>query len=140
MECDAATRRRLPDDSEAGFWTAPDGCRIRTLRLRPEAGRRGAILFAGGRADYFEKYLESLIHWRERGWDVTACDWSGQGGSGEMPDTGPRIGNTEEFSVCLQRATDMARQRGETVEGLHILNSKSLGGKQMHRHATGGAR
>src|SRR3546814_18008763 len=99
MECDAATRRRLPDDSEAGFGTAPDGCRIRTLRLRPEAGRRGAILFAGGRADYFEKYLESLIHWRARGWDVTAFDWRGQGGSGVLPDTGPRIGHIADFSV-----------------------------------------
>src|SRR3546814_5649169 len=101
MECDAATRRRLPDDSEAGFWTAPDGCRIRTLRLRPEAGRRGAILFAGGRADYFEKYLESLIHWRARGWDVTAFDWRGQGGSGVLPDTGPRI-RYEEHTYGLQ--------------------------------------
>src|SRR3546814_17462515 len=82
MECDAATRCRLPDDSEAGFWTAPDGCRIRTLRLRPEAGRRGAILFAGGRADYFENYLASLLQWRARGWDVTAFDWRGKGDIG----------------------------------------------------------
>lgn len=139
MECDAATRRRLPDDSEAGFWTAPDGCRIRTLRLRPKAGRRGAILFAGGRADYFEKYLESLIHWRARGWDVTAFDWRGQGGSGVLPDTGPRIGHIADFSVWLQDAAALARHWRETVEGPHMLIGHSMGGHLMLRHVAGEA-
>jgi lysophospholipase len=42
---------------------------------------RGNLLFAGGRGDFIEKYLPSLHHWRSRGWNVTAFDWRGQGGS-----------------------------------------------------------
>src|SRR3546814_2679901 len=81
MNDEREIRRRLPDAAEVGYWTAGDGVRIRTLRLRADDRAKGAILFAGGRADFFEKYLESLMHWHSRGWDVTAFDWRGQGGS-----------------------------------------------------------
>ena len=37
--------------------------------------------FAGGRGDFIEKYLEAHHHWHVRGWNVTAFDWRGQGGS-----------------------------------------------------------
>ena len=37
------------------------------------------MLFAGGRSDFIEKYLESYAHWHRAGWDVTAFDWRGQG-------------------------------------------------------------
>ena len=49
-------------------WRQPAG-------IRP----RGRMLFAGGRSDFIEKYLESYAHWHRAGWDVTAFDWRGQG-------------------------------------------------------------
>jgi lysophospholipase len=39
------------------------------------------LLFAGGRGDFIEKYLEVQHHWYVRGWNVTAFDWRSQGGS-----------------------------------------------------------
>src|SRR3569832_1443858 len=76
-------RRAIPAGAEFSTWAAPDGWSCRLLRWPPEAGEavRGSLLFAGGRGDFIEKYLEVDAHWRGRGWDVTAFDWRGQGGS-----------------------------------------------------------
>ncbi len=40
---------------------------------------RGSLLFAGGRSDFIEKYLETYQHWNHLGWNVTTFDWRGQG-------------------------------------------------------------
>ena len=45
---------------------------------------RGSILFLPGRGDFYEKYLETLAHWSDEGWRVTAADWRGQAGSGRL--------------------------------------------------------
>jgi lysophospholipase len=45
------------------------------------ADARGSLLFAAGRGDFIEKYLDAFSHWHGRGWNVTAFDWRGQGGS-----------------------------------------------------------
>lgn len=45
------------------------------------ADARGSLIFAGGRGDFIEKYLEAYAYWHMRGWNVTAFDWRGQGGS-----------------------------------------------------------
>ena len=83
MKSDAAARRRLPDGALLSSWRAPDGWEHRRLDLRQPAGRavRGRLLFAGGRGDFIEKYLENHLHWHDRGWNVTVFDWRGQGGS-----------------------------------------------------------
>ena len=64
-------------------WRAPDGWALRRMDW-PQQGRakvRGSLIFAGGRGDFIEKYLEAYVHWHGRGWNVTAFDWRGQGGS-----------------------------------------------------------
>ncbi|HVQ09172.1 MAG TPA: alpha/beta hydrolase [Allosphingosinicella sp.] len=42
---------------------------------------RGSLLFANGRGDFIEKYLEAFAHWHAGGWAITSFDWRGQGGS-----------------------------------------------------------
>ena len=83
MEKAAALRRSHPRGARFGTWSAPDGWPLRRMDWRP-AGRgkpRGSLLFANGRGDFIEKYLEAYRHWHARGWHVTAFDWRGQGGS-----------------------------------------------------------
>src|SRR3954469_24295564 len=79
----AFDRRAIPDGATFSTWTAPDGWAIRRLDLLQPEGEpaRGNLLFAGGRGDFIEKYLEADAHWFGRGWNVTAFDWRGQGGS-----------------------------------------------------------
>jgi len=76
-------RRTRPKDATFAEWRAPDGWPCRRMDwLQPEGATvRGSLLFAGGRGDFIEKYLEAYRHWHGRGWNVTAFDWRGQGRS-----------------------------------------------------------
>src|SRR3712207_6491912 len=88
MDRGAFDRRAIPADARFASWTAADGWAYRTLERRQQraAAVLGSLLFAGGRGDFIEKYLEVHDHWRRRGWNVTAFDWRGQGGSqGDRP-------------------------------------------------------
>ena len=90
----------LPADARLSDWTAPDGWRHRRFDL-PAAHPRGRLLFQGGRADVPEKYAETILHLRARGWSVTSFDWRGQGGSGRLgPD--PRVGHADDFSRLVR--------------------------------------
>jgi lysophospholipase len=83
MEKSANPRRAHPAGARFRTWTAPDGWAIRRMDWPQPAGTapRGSLLFAGGRGDFIEKYLEAFAHWHGRGWSVTAFDWRGQGAS-----------------------------------------------------------
>jgi lysophospholipase len=76
-------RRAHPKGAVFSDWTAPDGMKLRRMDW-PAGGRRkprGSLLFANGRSDFMEKYLEACAHWHDAGWNVTSFDWRGQGGS-----------------------------------------------------------
>jgi lysophospholipase len=83
MHSEAFDRRAIPSDARFTSWTAADGWVHRMLERRQAQGApvRGSLLFAGGRGDFIEKYLEVHDHWFRAGWNVTAFDWRGQGGS-----------------------------------------------------------
>lgn len=75
--------RAHPEGARFSEWRAPDGWPHRRIDWpQPEgAPVRGRLLFAGGRGDFVEKYLEAMAHWHGRGWQVTGFDWRGQGAS-----------------------------------------------------------
>ncbi len=130
-------RRSLPDHAETGHWIAKDGWPIRTLRLRAAAAVKGSILFAGGRADFIEKYQESLIHWRDRGWDVTAFDWRGQGGSGRLVRDGLKpgvVGHAEDFAGWIDDLARLVDDWRASSAGPHMLIGHSMGGHLMLRY------
>ena len=57
----------------------------------------GTVLLLQGRAEFIEKYFETVGHFRARGFDVMSFDWRGQGGSERLP-RNPRKGHVREFS------------------------------------------
>src|SRR4051812_10073076 len=83
MEKHFDDRRAHPAGATFGIWTAPDGWALRRMEWprKGRAKRRGSLLFINGRGDFIEKYLEAYGHWHDLGWNVTAFDWRGQGGS-----------------------------------------------------------
>jgi lysophospholipase len=92
MPATAFDRRIIPAGAEFSVWSAPDGWPYRLLRrARKGRGARGSLIFAGGRGDFIEKYLEAGEHWHRRGWDVTAFDWRGQGATGGHSDSFDRM-------------------------------------------------
>lgn len=90
---------------------------------------RGSLLFAGGRGDFIEKYLEAFAHWRDAGWNVTAFDWRGQGGS-----RGDNVNaNVESFDVLID---DLAALIGDVragAPGPHVAVAHSMGGHLLLR-------
>ncbi|URW74885.1 alpha/beta hydrolase [Sphingomonas donggukensis] len=127
-------RRRLPDDAQVSFWTAPDGWRIRRFDWPARAGESadgGTILFAGGRGDIFEKYLETFDHWHRRGWAVVAFDWRGHGGSGRSAGRAS-VGHVDSFGDLVG---DLAAlwQGLAAMPGPRIAIGHSMGGHVVLR-------
>jgi lysophospholipase len=60
-----------------------DGVTLRAARWRPTTRRdRGTVCILQGRAEFIEKYFETVTELRRRGFAVVAFDWRGQGLSG----------------------------------------------------------
>jgi len=129
MEKTADPRRAHPPGARFGTWRAPDGWALRRMDWPQDGGGkpRGSLIFASGRADFIEKYLEALAHWHGRGWNVTAFDWRGQGGS---------QGTGFEFDGFNALVDDLAALIAEWREGVcgpHVAIGHSMGGHLLLR-------
>lgn len=60
------------------------GVKIRFAHWQPEGRSRGRVLLLQGRAEFLEKYLETVGDLLERDFEVMSFDWRGQGGSGRL--------------------------------------------------------
>jgi lysophospholipase len=74
----------VPDDYVTGTFKTPDGVSLRFARWQPPAGRRGTVCIFQGRAEWIEKYFETVRDLRARGFAVATLDWRGQGLSERM--------------------------------------------------------
>ncbi len=96
---------------------------------REAEAARGSLLFAGGRGDFIEKYLEPLAHWHDRGWNVVSFDWRGQGHSrgsivgGNFTDFDPLVSDLEAILA------DMIAARPRP----HVAIGHSMGGHLLLR-------
>jgi lysophospholipase len=77
---------------------AADGLPIRVARWHPEGRARGTIVVVQGRAEYIEKYFETIGELLQRGFCVVSFDWRGQGLSGREI-AHPRKGHIDDFLV-----------------------------------------
>lgn len=109
-------------------WPAPDGYPIRQVRWpAPEGPARGSILFLPGRGDHYEKYLETLEHWRLKGWEVTSIDWRGQAGSGRLG-ADEVTGHVSDFGIWIDDLAAYWRDWAKASPGPHVLAGHSMGG------------
>jgi lysophospholipase len=87
-----------PPDGIVSSVRAADGVEIRVVRWHPQGAPRGAVVLAGGRAEFIEKYFETAGELLARGFAVVAFDWRGQGLSGrELPNR--RKGHIDDFLI-----------------------------------------
>jgi lysophospholipase len=87
----------VPDDVITGALKTPDGVQLRFARWAPPPGRKGTVCIFQGRAEFIEKYFETVRDLRARGFAVAALDWRGQGLSDrELSD--PRKSHVENFA------------------------------------------
>lgn len=130
MNGPAFDRRAHPEGAIFSDWRAPDGWLHRRLDWPQRAGgSRGTLLFAGGRGDFIEKYLEPLAHWHERGWTVASFDWRGQGASrGDIEG-----GHLESLDILVDDLAALVRELAGSGEGPLVLIGHSMGGHVLLR-------
>ena len=69
----------VPDHVVSGAIKTADGVSLRFARWDPPPGRRGTVVVLQGRAEFIEKYYETVRDLRARGFAVATFDWRGQG-------------------------------------------------------------
>jgi lysophospholipase len=132
-------RRAIPPDARESRWAAPDGHPIRRLDWPEPAGEaRGSILFLPGRGDAYEKYLETLEHWRGQGWRVTAADWRGQAGSGRLGSDAV-TGHIDDFALWVADLAAFWSDWSQGRPGPFVLAGHSMGGHLALRAVAEGA-
>jgi lysophospholipase len=112
---------------------AADGHAIRRIDL-PARGNeaRGSILFFPGRGDFYEKYLETLDHWSNRGWRVTAADWRGQAGSGRLG-ADAVTGHIGDYAEWVSDLAGLWAAWIAQTPAPHVLAGHSMGGHLVLR-------
>lgn len=126
-------RRAIPSRASESRWQAADGWSIRRIDWAIPAGQaKGSILFLPGRGDFYEKYLETLAHWNDLGWNVTASDWRGQANSGRLGKD-PVTGHIDDFSTWCEDLGLLWKRWKAEMPGPHVLAGHSMGGHLVLR-------
>ncbi|MDQ4087643.1 MAG: alpha/beta hydrolase [Pseudomonadota bacterium] len=131
MNSDLQVRRAFSPGAVVCDWRAPDGWICRRMDWRQPPGRttRGSLIFAGGRGDFIEKYLEAHAYWHRAGWNVTAFDWRGQGRSrGDIVG-----GNYVSFDPLVEDMAALIADWGGAFERPHVAVGHSMGGHLLLR-------
>lgn len=131
MKAIAADRRAHPFGAHFSTWQTPDGWALRRMDWPQPAGQhaRGSLIFAGGRGDFIEKYLEPLTHWYGRGWNVTSFDWRGQGESrGDIVG-----GHLDSFDPLIADGAALIEHWLATTPAPHVAVAHSMGGHLLLR-------
>ena len=87
----------VPEGRSSGMLKTRDGVALRYARWAPPPGRKGTVCLFPGRAEFIEKYFETVRDLRARGFAVATLDWRGQGGS-QRALRNPRKGYVRRFS------------------------------------------
>ncbi len=87
----------VPEGAVTGTLKTRDRASLRFARWPPPPGRKGTVCLFPGRAEFIEKYFETVRDLRARGFAVAILDWRGQGGS-QRALKNPRKGYVQSFS------------------------------------------
>jgi lysophospholipase len=88
----------IPAGAVVASVRAVDGVKLRAAHWAPPVPPRGTVAILGGRAEFIEKYFETIQQLLDRGFAVAAMDWRGQGGSARQL-RNPRKGHIDDFSL-----------------------------------------
>ncbi len=88
-----------------------------------------------GRADFYEKYLETFHDFHARGWNITSVDWRGQGGSGRCG-AHPHVGHIDDFATWVRDLVVLFDHWRASHPGPHVVLGHSMGGHLVLRALT----
>jgi lysophospholipase len=129
MDHTAIDRRTHPAGMLLRDWRAPDGWLYRRMDWPQQARPRASLMFAGGRGDFVEKYLEALTVWHRGGWNVASFDWRGQGKSkGDIV-----AGHLSSFDILLDDFAALIEDWIVATPPPHVILGHSMGGHMLLR-------
>jgi lysophospholipase len=130
----------VPETAVSGTLKTADGVTLRFARWHPPPGRKGTVCLFQGRAEFIEKYFETVRELRSRGFAVATLDWRGQGLS-ERALRDPRKGHIKDFAE-YERDLDVFMNEVVLPDcpPPHFAIAHSMGGAVMMNIAKKGAR
>ena len=134
----ATPRNPIPPGARVYALNAVDNVSLRMARFSPPGAPRATVALFQGRAEFIEKYFETIDDLLARGFEVVTLDWRGQGGS-ERELANPRKGHVDDFaqyqrdlSVFLAQMTLLACPKP------WFALAHSMGGAILLEYAHGG--
>ncbi len=88
----------VPDGAIVISLTTQDGVSLRAARWAGQPKQRGTVVILTGRAEFIERYFETIAELLARGFAVVALDWRGQGLS-ERQLRNTRKGHIDDFEI-----------------------------------------
>ena len=98
-----------PEGAILSVVRASDGVNLRVVRWVCGTDSRGTVTLLPGRAEFIEKYFETIGELLSRRFDVVAMDWRGQGLS-ERELANPHKGHVDDFSIYGRDLAALTRQ------------------------------
>ncbi len=132
----ALARNPVPSSGVVGMFEGFDGLALRYARWPPtRPPHRGTVCVFPGRAEYIERYFETVADLQRRGFAVAIMDWRGQGGSARTL-SNPRKGHIDDFETYERDlACFMETVIVPSCPRPHIAYAHSMGGTILARHA-----
>lgn len=117
-----------PPGATAGGCVTPDGVALRYAYWHATGSPlKGTVTILQGRAEFIEKYFETIADLRARGHAVVAFDWRGQGGSDRLL-RNPRRGHVDDFGDFLvDLDTILSKVSLANLPGPHYALAHSTG-------------
>lgn len=109
MELVAIPENPVPEGAVIVGLTTQDGALLRAARWAWSPAPRGTVVVLPGRAEFIEKYFETISELLARDFAVVALDWRGQGLS-ERQLRNRRKGHIDDFEV-YERDLDALREQ-----------------------------
>ncbi|MCA1298281.1 alpha/beta fold hydrolase [Stappia indica] len=119
----------IPEGAVCGACETSDGLLLRHARWMPTGSPlKGTVTLLQGRAEFIEKYFETVRDLRARGYAVVTFDWRGQGGSARVL-RNPRRGHVDDFSdFLLDLDAVLTKVTLASMPGPHYALAHSTGG------------
>jgi lysophospholipase len=114
MELVAIPENPVPEGAVLIGLTTKDGARLRAVRWAGRAEPRATVVVLPGRAEFIEKYFETISELLARDFAVVALDWRGQGLS-ERQLRNRRKGHVDDFEIYER---DLVALREQVLDAL----------------------
>lgn len=128
MELVDSSENPVPEGAYCDQVVTGDGIWLRYARWSFRGNKRlGTVTIAQGRAEFIEKYFEVISELRDRGFDVVAFDWRGQGGSQRVTSNPQKahVGSFDHYQADLR--TVLKKVSLAEYPGPHFILAHSTG-------------